>query len=50
LLAPGMLFEEMGINYYGPIDGHDTHFLVKTLKNLKKIPGPKLTTCYNKKR
>ena len=42
LLAPGMLFEEMGINYYGPIDGHDTHFLVKTLKNLKKIPGPKL--------
>ena len=39
LLAPGMLFEEMGINYYGPIDGHDTHFLVKTLKNLKKIRG-----------
>ena len=49
LLAPGMLFEEMGINYYGPIDGHDTHFLVKTLKNLKKIPGPKLLHVITKK-
>ncbi|MFL2560120.1 MAG: 1-deoxy-D-xylulose-5-phosphate synthase [Gammaproteobacteria bacterium] len=47
--APGMLFEEMGINYYGPIDGHDTHFLVKTLKNLKKIPGPKLLHVITKK-
>ena len=35
LLAPGMLFEEMGINYYGPIDGHDTINLVKTLKNMQ---------------
>tara|TARA_B100001059_G_scaffold110325_2_gene110438 strand:- start:1080 stop:2972 length:1893 start_codon:yes stop_codon:yes gene_type:complete len=49
LLAPGMLFEEMGINYYGPIDGHDTHFLIKTLKNLKKIPGPKLLHVITKK-
>ena len=49
LLAPGMLFEEMGINYYGPIDGHDTHFLVKTLKNLKKIPGPKILHVVTKK-
>ena len=49
LIAPGMLFEEMGINYYGPIDGHDTRFLVKTLKNLKKIPGPKLLHVITKK-
>ena len=49
LLAPGMLFEEMGINYYGPIDGHDTRFLVKTLKNLKKISGPKLLHVITKK-
>ena len=49
LFAPGMLFEEMGINYYGPIDGHDTKFLVKTLKNLKKIKGPKLLHVVTKK-
>ena len=49
LLAPGMLFEEMGINYYGPIDGHDTRLLVKTLKNLKKIQGPKLLHVITKK-
>ena len=49
LLAPGMLFEEMGINYYGPIDGHDTRFLVKTLKNLKNITGPKLLHVITKK-
>jgi len=49
LLAPGMLFEEMGINYYGPIDGHDTINLVKTLKNLKKIRGPKLLHVITKK-
>ena len=49
LLAPGMFFEEMGINYYGPINGHDTRFLVKTLKNLKKIPGPKLLHVITKK-
>ncbi len=49
LIAPGMLFEEMGISYYGPIDGHDTLFLVKTLKNLKKISGPKLLHVVTKK-
>ena len=49
LLAPGMLFEEMGINYYGPIDGHNTQNLVKTLKNLKKIKGPKLLHVITKK-
>ncbi len=49
LLAPGMLFEEMGINYYGPIDGHDTINLVKTLKNLKKISGPKILHVITKK-
>ena len=49
LIAPGMIFEEMGINYYGPIDGHDTRFLVKTLKNLKKISGPKLLHVITKK-
>ena len=49
LFAPGMLFEEMGINYFGPIDGHDTKFLVKTLKNLKKIKGPKLLHVATKK-
>jgi 1-deoxy-D-xylulose-5-phosphate synthase len=40
-ITPATLFEELGFHYYGPIDGHDTKTLVKVLKNLKKIKGPK---------
>ena len=41
MIMPGTLFEELGFYYIGPIDGHDIDALVKTLKNLKKIDGPK---------
>ena len=41
MIMPGTLFEELGFYYIGPIDGHDIEALVKTLKNLKKIDGPK---------
>ena len=49
MIAPGTLFEEMGINYYGPIDGHDIHTLVKTLDNLKKLSGPRLLHIITRK-
>lgn len=41
LITPGTFFEELGFGYYGPIDGHDTKTLIKVLRNLKKIKGPK---------
>lgn len=43
------LFEALNLRYFGPIDGHDINHLVKTLKDLKKIPGPKLLHCITKK-
>jgi 1-deoxy-D-xylulose-5-phosphate synthase len=39
---PGTVFEEMGFNYIGPIDGHDLGTLVRTLKNLRDLHGPQL--------
>lgn len=42
VLSPGSLFRAMGFKYYGPIDGHNVKLLVKTLNDLKNIPGPKL--------
>jgi len=42
MFTPGMLFEELGFNYFGPIDGHDLPTLIKTLRNLKTQTGPRL--------
>lgn len=39
-LVPGMLFQKLGFNYFGPIDGHDLPTLIKTLQHLKNIGGP----------
>jgi len=41
-MSPGTLFEEMGFNYVGPINGHDLGDLVSYLRNLRDIKGPKL--------
>jgi 1-deoxy-D-xylulose-5-phosphate synthase len=41
MIVPGTLFEELGFNYIGPIDGHDVDMLVSTLENLKNISGPR---------
>lgn len=38
--TPGTLFEELGFNYIGPIDGHDIDVLVDTLGNIRKLEGP----------
>ncbi|MCU7816232.1 MAG: 1-deoxy-D-xylulose-5-phosphate synthase [Candidatus Thiodiazotropha sp. (ex Lucinoma kastoroae)] len=42
MVMPGTLFEEMGFNYIGPIDGHDFDTLVATLHNMHDMPGPRL--------
>ncbi|CAK0741464.1 1-deoxy-D-xylulose-5-phosphate synthase [Gammaproteobacteria bacterium] len=42
MLVPGTLFEELGFNYIGPIDGHDLSILVRTLRNLRALKGPRL--------
>lgn len=40
MVIPGTLFEELGFNYIGPVDGHDLATLIKTLTNLKDLKGP----------
>lgn len=42
MLTPGTLFEELGFNYIGPIDGHDFPALLRTLKTLQPLQGAKL--------
>jgi 1-deoxy-D-xylulose-5-phosphate synthase len=40
MVLPGTMFEEMGFNYIGPVDGHDLKALVSTLRNIKQLKGP----------
>ncbi|MEX2476184.1 1-deoxy-D-xylulose-5-phosphate synthase [Marinobacter sp.] len=40
MIAPGTLFEELGFNYIGPIDGHDLPLLIDTLENIRELDGP----------
>src|SRR3989338_8052164 len=42
LIVPGIIFEELGFKYVGPIDGHNIHYLIETLKNVKEIQSPVL--------
>jgi len=49
MVIPGTLFEELGFNYIGPIDGHDTDALVKTLRNLRALGGPQLLHVVTRK-
>lgn len=42
MVSPGTLFEEIGFNYIGLVDGHDTHRLVEVLGNIKQLRGPQL--------
>jgi 1-deoxy-D-xylulose-5-phosphate synthase len=49
LLTPGTLFEELGFNYIGPIDGHDLDSLIPTLQNLKNLKGPQFLHVITKK-
>jgi 1-deoxy-D-xylulose-5-phosphate synthase len=49
MVLPGTLFEEMGFNYIGPIDGHDVKALVTTLANLRKLRGPQFLHVVTRK-
>ncbi|MDD5108327.1 MAG: 1-deoxy-D-xylulose-5-phosphate synthase [Candidatus Omnitrophica bacterium] len=49
LFVPGILFEELGFRYFGPIDGHDLSKLTVTLKNITEIRGPRLLHIVTKK-
>jgi 1-deoxy-D-xylulose-5-phosphate synthase len=42
---PGMLFESLGMRYFGPVDGHDVNHLVRLFKDLQAIKGVKLLHC-----
>tara|TARA_A100001035_G_scaffold39515_1_gene26938 strand:- start:18285 stop:20207 length:1923 start_codon:yes stop_codon:yes gene_type:complete len=48
-LVPGMLFEELGFRYFGPIDGHDLPELVSTLDRIKDLKSPALLHVLTKK-
>lgn len=49
MVVPGTLFEELGFNYIGPVDGHDVNELVKTLKNMRELKGPQFLHIMTKK-
>ena len=49
MVAPGTLFEELGFNYIGPIDGHDLPTLLTTLKNMRALEGPQFLHIVTKK-
>ena len=49
MVLPSTLFEELGLDYFGPIDGHDLPTLVKTLQNLKFQEKPRLLHIITKK-
>ncbi|WP_097460939.1 1-deoxy-D-xylulose-5-phosphate synthase [Mangrovitalea sediminis] len=40
MISPGTLFEELGFNYIGPVDGHDLPLLLETLRNIRDLDGP----------
>ncbi|KFK97607.1 MULTISPECIES: 1-deoxy-D-xylulose-5-phosphate synthase [unclassified Serratia (in: enterobacteria)] len=49
MVVPGTLFEELGFNYIGPVDGHDVQGLAATLKNMRDLKGPQLLHIMTKK-
>jgi len=49
MVLPGTMFEEMGFNYIGPIDGHDLKTLVPALQNVRKLKGPQFLHVVTRK-
>lgn len=49
MVVPGTLFEELGFNYIGPIDGHDVDALVETMRNMRNLKGPQVLHIMTKK-
>ena len=49
MIVPGTIFEELGFNYVGPIDGHDLDSLIPTLENLRDLKGPQFLHVVTRK-
>ncbi len=49
MVAPGSIFEELGFNYIGPIDGHNIKELIEVIGNLKEFEGPQFLHVITKK-
>jgi len=49
MIVPSTLFQELGFNYIGPIDGHDLDSLLPTLKNLRELTGPQFLHVVTRK-
>lgn len=49
MILPGLLFEELGFDYIGPIDGHNTELLIETLNRIKSSTSPTLVHVITKK-
>ncbi len=49
MVLPGTLFEELGLNYIGPVDGHDVDVLLKTLRNVRDLKGPQFLHVVTRK-
>jgi len=49
ILVPGIIFEEMGIRYFGPVDGHDVNALIEILKNVIPLKEPRMIHVITKK-
>ncbi len=49
MVAPGTIFEELGFNYIGPIDGHDVNLMVETLRNMRNLKGPQFLHIVTRK-
>ncbi|MBF0446778.1 MAG: 1-deoxy-D-xylulose-5-phosphate synthase [Magnetococcales bacterium] len=49
MLIPGTLFEELGFDYFGPVDGHDFNRLLPTLSNIRQLSGPIILHVVTKK-
>ncbi len=49
LVVPGVIFEELGFRYFGPIDGHNVEFLVQTFQHIKDLNGPILVHAITQK-
>jgi len=49
MLVPGTFFEELGFQYFGPVDGHDVDELVTVLERLREMDGPRILHCVTRK-
>ncbi len=48
-VTPGIIFEQLGFQYFGPVDGHNLNYLIETFKNIKRLKGPIFVHIVTKK-